>query len=148
MKNRLDKKVTEVHEYCRIVSVSLHKDATGTFSVCYKFLTRYNKSFTACSPMPTEAAAEHITELLYRLFLRIDYEQANTCLENDWEDQFTNLVKKYVTHVDEALAHNNIKVYVDRVKDGEFWNVKCYSAKPALGSTKEPDAILVDPSQI
>lgn len=126
-------KAAEVHDYCNIVSAVLHKGRTGNYSVMYGALTEDNKSFVIYGAL-TDKAAEYTVKRMVQLLIKsIGADKAKAIFDkcnDDTVESFTDLAKELVNKLDRALQNASVRVYVDRVKDGEFWNVKWYFNKP------------------
>lgn len=141
--NTQNTKATEVHDYCNIVSAILHKGRTGKFSIAYGFVTNDDTSFVAYGSLSSDKSAEFTVKRMVQLLVKsagADTAKAifDKC-NDDTVDTYEDLAKELLTKLDKSLSKNNVKVWVDRVKDGDYWNVKWYFDKPVQESTVTQD---------
>ena len=133
-------KAGEVHDYCNIVSAILHKGRTSNYSVMYGAVTEDNKSFVIYSAL-TDKAAEYTVKRMVQLLVKsVGADKAEAIFDkcnDDTVESFTDLAKELINKLDKSLQNTPVKVYVDRVKSGEFWNVKWYFDKPEYNAATD-----------
>ena len=132
--NTQNTKATEVHDYCNIVSAILHKGRTGKFSIAYGFVTNNDTSFVAYGSLSSDKTAEFTVKRMIQLLVKsVGAEKAKAIFDkcnDDTVDTYEDLAKELLTKLDKALQNAPVRVYVDRVKEGDYWNVKWYFDKP------------------
>lgn len=132
--NTQNTKATEVHDYCNIVSAILHKGRTGKFSIAYGFVTNNDTSFVAYGSLSSDKSAEFTVKRMIQLLVKsVGAEKAKAIFDkcnDDTVDTYEDLAKELLTKLDKALQNAPVQVYVDRVKEGDYWNVKWYFDKP------------------
>lgn len=132
--NTQNTKATEVHDYCNIVSAILHKGRTGKFSIAYGFVTNDDTSFVAYGSLSSDKSAEFTVKRMIQLLVKsVGTEKAKAIFDkcnDDTVDTYEDLAKELLTKLDKALQNAPVRVYVDRVKEGDYWNVKWYFDKP------------------
>ena len=126
-------KAGEVHDYCNIVSAILHMGRSNKYSIMYGVTTEDNKSFVIYSALTDKAAEFTVKRMVQILTKSVGKDKAeaifNKCNDESVES-YEDLAKELVNKVDKSLHTSPVRVYVDRVKEGEFWNVKWYFSKP------------------
>lgn len=132
--NTQNTKATEVHDYCNIVSAILHKGRTGKFSIAYGFITNDDTSFVAYGSLSSDKSAEFTVKRMIQLLVKsVGVEKAKAIFDkcnDDTVDTYEDLAKELLTKLDKALQNAPVRVYVDRVKEGDYWHVKWYFDKP------------------
>lgn len=127
-------KAQEVHDFCNIVSAILHKGRSGNYSVMYGALTEDNKSFVIYTALTDKASEYTVKRMIQLLVKSVGAEKAKAIFDkcnDDTVESYTDLAKELLTKLDKALQNAPVRVYVDRVKEGDYWNVKWYFDKPA-----------------
>ena len=127
--------VKEVHDYCNIVEAKEYKGQTGKTSIKLTFVTADDGKFASYMGI-SEKACEFTVQRLTRILVKaIGEEDAKRIFEKVASDEDVNndkdFVLEFATKVNRKLESSPVKVYVDRVKNGENWQVKWYFSKPA-----------------
>lgn len=126
--------VKEVHDYCNIVEAREYKGQTGKTSVKLTFVTAEDGKFASYMGV-SDKACEFTVQRLTRILVKsIGEEDAKRIFEKVASDEDVNndkdFILEFASKVNRKLESSPVKVYVDRVKNGENWQVKWYFKKP------------------
>ena len=130
--------VKEVHDYCNIVEAKEYKGQSGKTSIKLTFVTADDGKFASYMGV-SDKACEFTVQRLTRILVKsIGEEDAKRIFEKVAKDDDVNndkdFVLEFASKVNRKLESSPVKVYVDRVKNGENWQVKWYFEKPADNS--------------
>lgn len=127
--------VKEVHDYCNIVEAKEYKGQSGKTSVKLTFVTEEGGKFAAYMGISDRAGEITVQRLTRILVKSIGEEDAKRIFVKVAKDEDVNNDKEFIlefaSKVNRKLESSPVKVYVDRVKNGENWQVKWYFEKPA-----------------
>lgn len=127
--------VKEVHDYCNIVEAKEYKGQSGKTSIKLTFVTADDGKFAAYMGVSDKACEFSVQRLTRILVKSIGEEDAKRIFEKVASDEDVNndkdFILEFATKVNRKLESSPVKVYVDRVKNGENWQVKWYFSKPA-----------------
>lgn len=130
--------VKEVHDYCNIVEAKEYKGQSGKTSIKLTFVTADDGKFAAYMGISDKACEFSVQRLTRILVKSIGEEDAKRIFDKVANDDDVNndkdFVLEFATKVNRKLESSPVKVYVDRVKNGENWQVKWYFEKPADNS--------------
>lgn len=142
----LSNSVKEVHDYCNIVEAKEYKGQSGKTSIKLTFATTDGGKFASymgISDKSCEITVQRLTRILVK---SIGEEDAKRIFEKVANDEDVNNNKEFVlefaSKVNRKLESSPVKVYVDRVKNGENWQVKWYFEKPADNSIANDNTAL------
>ena len=127
--------VKEVHDYCNIVEAKEYKGQSGKTSIKLTFVTADDGKFASYMGISDKACEFSVQRLTRILVKSIGEEDAQRIFEKVASDDDVNndkdFILEFATKVNRKLESSPVKVYVDRVKNGENWQVKWYFSKPA-----------------
>ena len=127
--------VKEVHDYCNIVEAKEYKGQSGKTSIKLTFVTADDGKFASYMGVSDKACEFSVQRLTRILVKSIGEEDAQRIFEKVANDDDLNndkdFILEFATKVNRKLESSPVKVYVDRVKNGENWQVKWYFSKPA-----------------
>lgn len=127
--------VKEVHDYCNIVEAKEYKGQSGKTSIKLTFVTADDGKFASYMGVSDKACEFSVQRLTRILVKSIGEEDAKRIFEKVASDEDVNndkdFILEFATKVNRKLESSPVKVYVDRVKNGENWQVKWYFSKPA-----------------
>ena len=131
----LSNSVKEVHDYCNIVEAKEYKGQSGKTSIRLTFATADGGKFASYMGISDKAGEITVQRLTLILVKSIGEEDAQRIFEKVASDDDVNndkdFILEFVAKVNRKLESSPVKVYVDRVKNGENWQVKWYFEKPA-----------------
>jgi hypothetical protein len=131
----LSNSVKEVHDYCNIVEAKEYKGQSGKTSIKLTFTTDEGGKFASYMGISDKAGEITVQRLTHILVKSIGEEDAKRIFEKVAKDDDVNSDKDFILEfaakVNRKLESSPVKVYVDRVKNGENWQVKWYFEKPA-----------------
>ena len=127
--------VKEVHDYCNIVEAKEYKGQSGKTSIKLTFTTAEGGKFASYMGISDKAGEITVQRLTLILVKSIGEEDAKRIFEKVAKDEDVNndkdFILEFASKVNRKLEASPVKVYVDRVKNGENWQVKWYFEKPA-----------------
>lgn len=130
--------VKEVHDYCSITEAKEYKGQSGKTSIKLTFVTADDGKFASYMGVSDKACEFSVQRLTRILVKSIGEEDAKRIFEKVANDEDVNndkdFVLEFASKVNRKLESSPVKVYVDRVKNGENWQVKWYFEKPADGN--------------
>lgn len=133
--------VKEVHDYCNVVNAEKYKGQSGKISIKLTFETADNGKFGAFMGIKDKAGEITVQRLTKLLVKSTDVDTAKRIFDKVAADEDVNtdeeFVLEFANKVDKKLAANPVKVYVDRVKNGDNWNTKWYFEKPQTSNAAE-----------
>ena len=140
--------VKEVHDYCNIVEAKDYKGQSGKTSIKLTFTTAEGGKFASYMGI-SEKAGEITVQRLTRILVKsVGEEDAKRIFEKVANDEDVNTDKDFVlefaSKVNRKLEASPVKVYVDRIKNGENWQVKWYFEKPVKDNIAEDNKALND----
>lgn len=142
----LSNSVKEVHDYCNIVEAKEYKGQSGKTSIRLMFVTAEGGKFASYMGISDKSAEITVQRLTHILVKSIGEEDAKRIFEKVAKDEDVNNDKEFIlefaSKVNRKLESSPVKVYVDRVKNGENWQVKWYFEKPADDSIANDNAAL------
>lgn len=142
----LSNSVKEVHDYCNIVEAKEYKGQSGKTSIRLMFVTADGGKFASYMGISDKSAEITVQRLTHILVKSIGEEDAKRIFEKVAKDEDVNNDKEFIlefaSKVNRKLESSPVKVYVDRVKNGENWQVKWYFEKPADDSIANDNAAL------
>lgn len=131
----LSNSVKEVHDYCNIVEAKEYKGQSGKTSIKLTFATADGGKFASYMGISDKVGEITVQRLTRILVKSIGEEDAKRIFEKVANDEDVNNDKEFIlefaSKVNRKLESSPVKVYVDRVKNGENWQVKWYFEKPA-----------------
>ena len=126
--------VKEFHDYCNVVGAEKHVGQTGKTSIKLNFATADGGTFRSFMGIVDKAGEITVQRLVKLLVKSVGEEAAKRIFDKVADDEDVNTDKEFVLElagkVDKKLTANPVKVYVDRTKNGENWQVKWYFEKP------------------
>ena len=138
--------VKEFHDYCDVVEVSKHTGQTGKTSIKLKFSTAEGGTFASYMGIVDKAGEITVQRLVKLLVKSVGEESAKRIFDKVANDEDVNTDKEFILElankVNNKLAVNPVKVYADRVKNGDNWQVKWYFEKPQTSNAA--DAVVAD----
>ena len=138
--------VKEVHDYCNIVEAKEYKGQSGKTSIRLTFATADGGKFASYMGISDKACEFSVQRLTRILVKSVGEEDAKRIFEKVASDEDVNNDKEFIlefaTKVNRKLESSPVKVYVDRVKNGENWQVKWYFSKPADDSIANDNTAL------
>lgn len=142
----LSNSVKEVHDYCNVVEAKEYKGQSGKTSIRLMFVTADGGKFASYMGISDKSAEITVQRLTHILVKSIGEEDAKRIFEKVAKDEDVNNDKEFIlefaSKVNRKLESSPVKVYVDRVKNGENWQVKWYFEKPADDSIANDNAAL------
>lgn len=133
--------VKEFHGYCNIIGAEKHIGQTNKTSIQLNFVTDEGgtfKSFMGVVDRAGEITVQRLTKLLVKA---VGEEAAKRIFDKVANDEDVNTDKEFVlelaSKVDKKLSVSPVKVYADRTKNGDNWNVKWYFEKPQTTNAAE-----------
>lgn len=142
----LSNSVKEVHDYCNVVEAKEYKGQSGKTSIRLMFVTADGGKFASYMGISDKAGEITVQRLTRILVKSVGEEDAKRIFEKVANDEDVNsdrdFVLEFATKVNRKLETSPVKVYVDRVKNGENWQVKWYFEKPADNSIATDNAAL------
>lgn len=133
--------VKEFHDYCYVVEVAKHTGQTGKISIRLKFSTAEGGTFASYMGIVDRAGEITVQRLVKLLVKAVGEESAKRIFNKVANDEDINTDKEFILElankVNNKLAVNPVKVYADRVKNGENWQVKWYFEKPQTSNAAE-----------
>lgn len=138
--------VKEFHDYCNIVGAEKHVGQTGKTSIKLNFVTADGGTFRSFMGIADKAGEITVQRLVKLLVNAVGEEAAKRIFDKVADDEDVNTDKEFVLElankVDKKLSANPVKVYADRTKNGENWQVKWYFEKPQTSNAA--DAVVAD----
>ena len=138
--------VKEFHDYCNVVGAEKHIGQTGKTSIKLNFATADGGTFRSFMGIVDKAGEITVQRLVKLLVKAVGEESAKRIFDKVANDEDVNTDKEFVLElankVDKKLNSNPVKVYVDRTKNGENWQVKWYFEKPQTSNAA--DAVVAD----
>lgn len=138
--------VKEFHDYCNIVGAEKHVGQTGKTSIKLNFVTADGGTFRSFMGIADKAGEITVQRLVKLLVKAVGEEAAKRIFDKVADDEDVNTDKEFVLElankVDKKLSANPVKVYADRTKNGENWQVKWYFEKPQTSNAA--DAVVAD----
>lgn len=126
--------VKEVHDYCTVVEAKEYKGQSGKTSIRLMFVTEEGGKFASYMGISDKAGEITVQRLTRILVKSVGEEDAKRIFDKVANDEDVNSDKEFVlefaSKVNRKLEASPVKVYVDRVKNGENWQVKWYFNKP------------------
>lgn len=126
--------VKEFHDYCNVVGAEKHVGQTGKTSIKLNFVTADGGTFRSFMGIADKAGEITVQRLVKLLVKAVGEESAKRIFDKVANDEDINTDKEFILElankVNNKLAVNPVKVYADRVKNGENWQVKWYFEKP------------------
>jgi len=126
--------VKEVHDYCNVVEAKEYKGQSGKTSIKLTFTTAEGGKFASYMGISDKAGEITVQRLTLILVKSVGEEEAKRIFDKVANDEDVNSDKEFVlefaSKVNRKLESSPVKVYVDRVKNGENWQVKWYFEKP------------------
>lgn len=133
--------VKEFHDYCNVVGAEKHVGQTGKTSIKLNFATADGGTFRSFMGIVDKAGEITVQRLVKLLVKSVGEEAAKRIFDKVADDEDVNTDKEFVLElagkVDKKLTANPVKVYVDRTKNGENWQVKWYFEKPQTSNAAE-----------
>ncbi len=140
--------VKEVHDYCNIVEAKEYKGQSGKTSIRLMFVTEEGGKFASYMGINDRAGEITVQRLTRVLVKSVGEEDAKRIFDKVANDEDVNsdrdFVLEFASKVNRKLEAIPVKVYVDRVKNGENWQVKWYFKKPVDGSIATDVKVLND----
>lgn len=131
----LSNSVKEVHDYCNIVEAKEYKGQSGKTSIKLTFATAEGGKFASYMGISDKAGEITVQRLTLILVKSIGEEDAKRIFEKVAKDEDVNndreFILEFASKVNRKLESSPVKVYVDRVKLGENWQVRWWFEKPA-----------------
>lgn len=138
--------VKEFHDYCNVVGAEKHIGQTGKTSIKLNFVTADGGTFRSFMGIADKAGEITVQRLVKLLVKAVGEESAKRIFDKVADDEDVNTDKEFVLElankVDKKLSANPVKVYADRTKNGENWQVKWYFEKPQTSNAA--DAVVAD----
>ena len=138
--------VKEFHDYCNVVGAEKHVGQTGKTSIKLNFVTADGGTFRSFMGIADKAGEITVQRLVKLLVKAVGEEAAKRIFDKVADDEDVNTDKEFVLElankVDKKLSANPVKVYADRTKNGENWQVKWYFEKPQTSNAAE--AVVAD----
>lgn len=138
--------VKEFHDYCNVVGAEKHVGQTGKTSIKLNFVTADGGTFRSFMGIADKAGEITVQRLVKLLVKAVGEEAAKRIFDRVADDEDVNTDKEFVLElankVDKKLSANPVKVYADRTKNGENWQVKWYFEKPQTSNAA--DAVVAD----
>lgn len=138
--------VKEFHDYCNVVGAEKHVGQTGKTSIKLNFVTADGGTFRSFMGIADKAGEITVQRLVKLLVKAVGEEAAKRIFDKVADDEDVNTDKEFVLElankVDKKLSANPVKVYADRTKNGENWQVKWYFEKPQTSNAA--DAVVAD----
>jgi len=138
--------VKEFHDYCDVVEVSRHTGQTGKISVKLLFSTKEGGKFASYMGIVDRAGEITVQRLVKLLVKAVGEESAKRIFDKVANDEDINTDKEFILElankVNNKVSANPVKVYADRTKNGENWQVKWYFEKPQTSNAA--DAVVAD----
>jgi hypothetical protein len=138
--------VKEVHDYCNVVEAKEYKGQSGKTSIRLLFNTEEGGKFASYMGISDKAGEITVQRLTRILVKSVGEEDAKRIFEKVANDEDVNSDKEFVlefaSKVNRKLEASPVKVYVDRVKNGENWQVKWYFKKPVDGNVADDNKAL------
>ena len=138
--------VKEFHDYCNVVGAEKHVGQTGKTSIKLNFVTADGGTFRSFMGIADKAGEITVQRLVKLLVKAVGEESAKRIFDKVANDEDVNTDKEFVLElankVDKKLSANPVKVYADRTKNGENWQVKWYFEKPQTSTAA--DAVVAD----
>ena len=140
--------VKEVHDYCNIVEAKEYKGQSGKTSIKLTFTTAEGGKFASYMGISDKAGEITVQRLTLILVKAVGEDEAKRIFDKVSNDEDVNsdkdFILEFVSKVNRKLETSPVKVYVDRVKNGENWQVKWYFKKPADGNIADDNKALND----
>lgn len=138
--------VKEFHDYCNVVGAEKHVGQTGKTSIKLNFVTADGGTFRSFMGIADKAGEITVQRLVKLLVKAVGEEAAKRIFDKVADDEDVNTDKEFVLElankVDKKLSANPVKVYADRTKNGENWQVKWYFEKPQTSNAA--DSVVAD----
>lgn len=138
--------VKEVHDYCTVVEAKEYKGQSGKTSIRLMFVTEEGGKFASYMGISDKAGEITVQRLTRILVKSVGEEDAKRIFDKVANDEDVNSDKDFVlefaSKVNRKLEASPVKVYVDRVKNGENWQVKWYFNKPGDGNIADDNKAL------
>ena len=140
--------VKEVHDYCNIVEAKDYKGQSGKTSIKLTFTTAEGGKFASYMGISDKAGEITVQRLTRILVKSVGEDDAKRIFEKVANDEDVNTDKDFVlefaSKVNRKLEASPVKVYVDRIKNGENWQVKWYFEKPVKDNIADDNKALND----
>ena len=140
--------VKEVHDYCNIVEAKEYKGQSGKTSIKLTFATDEGGKFASYMGISDKAGEITVQRLTRILVKSVGEEDAKRIFEKVANDEDVNtdteFVLEFASKVNRTLEASPVKVYVDRIKNGENWQVKWYFEKPVKDNIAADNKALND----
>ena len=140
--------VKEVHDFCNVVEAKEYKGQSGKTSIKLTFATDEGGKFASYMGISDKAGEITVQRLTRILVKSVGEEDAKRIFEKVANDEDVNTDKDFVlefaSKVNRKLEASPVKVYVDRVKNGENWQVKWYFEKPVKDNIADDNKALND----
>jgi len=131
----LSNSVKEVHDYCNIVEAKAYKGQFGKTSIKLTFAAADGGKFASYMGISDKVGEITVQRLTRILVKSVGEEDAKRIFEKVANDEDVNNDKEFIlefaSKVNRKLESSPVKVYVDRVKLGENWQVRWWFEKPA-----------------
>ena len=138
--------VKEVHDYCNVVEAKEYKGQSGKTSVRLTFATADGGKFASYMGISDKAGEITVQRLTRILVKSVGEEDAKRIFDKVANDEDVNNDKEFIlefaSKVNRKLEASPVKVYVDRVKNGENWQVRWYFEKPGDDNIADDNAAL------
>ncbi len=138
--------VKEVHDYCNVVEAKEYKGQSGKTSIRLMFVTDEGGKFASYMGISDKAGEITVQRLTRILVKSVGEEDAKRIFDKVANDEDVNSDKEFVlefaSKVNRKLEASPVKVYVDRVKNGENWQVKWYFNKQVDGNIADDNKAL------
>ena len=126
--------VKEFHDYCDVTEVSRHVGQSGKTSIKLLFTTKDGGKFATYMGIVDRAGEITVQRLVKLLVKAVGEDSAKRIFDKVANDEDVNTDKEFILElagkVNNKVSVNPVKVYADRVKNGDNWQVKWYFEKP------------------
>lgn len=140
--------VKEVHDFCNVIEAKEYKGQSGKTSIKLTFATLEGGKFASYMGISDKAGEITVQRLTRILVKSVGEEDAKRIFDKVANDEDVNTDKDFVlefaSKVNRKLEASPVKVYVDRIKNGENWQVKWYFEKPAKDNIADDNKALND----
>ena len=133
--------VKEFHDYCNVIEVERHTGQTGKTSIKLTFSTTEGGKFASYMGIVDRAGEITVQRLVKLLVKAVGEEVAKRIFDKVANDEDINTDKEFILElankVNSKVSANPVRVYADRVKNGDNWQVKWYFDKPQTTNAAE-----------
>lgn len=133
--------VKEFHDYCNVIEVARHIGQTGKTSIKLTFSTTEGGKFASYMGIADKAGEITVQRLVKLLIKAVGEETAKRIFDKVANDEDINSDKEFILElankVNNKVSANPVRVYADRVKNGDNWQVKWYFEKPQTTNAAE-----------